>query len=110
MIFLFNNNLNPPNRGLFFYVKVLDKSIVYVNISCKFTSAIKLNTKKIEIMNLTKKQFKSQYSNYRKRLNDSYFLGKDAFIKQMNSNSIFREVSTKMERPVSIKIWLHKNS
>lgn len=61
-------------------------------------------------MNLTKKQFKSQYSNYRKRLNDSYFLGKDAFIKQMNSNSIFREVSTKMERPVSIKIWLHKNS
>ncbi|WP_134344492.1 hypothetical protein [Flavobacterium psychrophilum] len=61
-------------------------------------------------MNLTKKEFKSQYSTYRKRLNASYLLGKDDFIKQMNSNPVFREVSTKTERPVSFKIWLHKNS
>ena len=58
-------------------------------------------------MNLTKKEFKRQYSDYRKQLNDSYPLGKDAFIRQMNSNSTFREVSTKIEMPVSIRVYLH---
>ena len=60
-------------------------------------------------MNLTKREFKKQYSDYRKSLNDSYYLGKESFINQLNSNSIFRSISFKLEKPVSVAIYLYKN-
>jgi|688.fasta_scaffold269597_5 hypothetical protein len=60
-------------------------------------------------MNLTKKELKSQYSMYRKHLNEAYNRGKESFVEQLNSNEIFRAMSSKSERPVSVKVWLYKN-
>ena len=60
-------------------------------------------------LNLSKKEFRKQYSEYRKILRNSFSLGKAEFINSLNSNSIFREISTKIDKPVSVKIWLYKN-
>jgi hypothetical protein len=59
-------------------------------------------------MNLTKKHFKRQYSEYRRNLSNSYHQGKEAFMICLNSNDVFREISVKKDKPVSISVYLYK--
>jgi hypothetical protein len=62
-------------------------------------------------MNLTKTEFKSQYSNFRRDLKSSYKLGIEDFRKTMRSNLFFSEIYANCndKKPVSIKVWIYIN-
>ena len=59
-------------------------------------------------MNYTKKEFKANYSAFRKELRRIFYYGsKDAYCEFLGSSE-FREVRLKAWLPVSIKIELYK--
>lgn len=61
-------------------------------------------------MNLTKKEFKKLYSEYRKKLSDAVnYGGLEKFHEIMISDMTLREIRCKTEYPVSLKIWSYKH-
>lgn len=56
---------------------------------------------------MTKEEFKTKYSEYRKQLKAAYKMGKESYIKALYSNKMFNGVYCKEVRPVSIKCYLY---
>jgi hypothetical protein len=59
------------------------------------------------IMNMKREDFKRAYSEYRENVRDAFKLGMGPFSDAKCSNPVFRRISDKDIRPVSIAIWTY---
>jgi len=61
---------------------------------------------------MTKSVFKTEYSSYRKSVKIAYIGGLESFRTVLNSNELLKRIylNSNYSLPISIKIWLYKNS
>lgn len=103
--------MNKTNKKIFknIFIKYLHNK----NIVCTFTSVNSDKAIDIKILadmkTYSKKEFKKQYSEYRKHLKKMVICSASLYSQALDLNPLFRRIYLKHEYPVSVKIWLYLN-